>query len=147
MTTRRAGVPPAALAVDAVLGANQAFYEAFNARDAAAMQRLWSAEAPVVCVHPGWNPLTTREEILASFAAILANPEAPQLDCEDPEPLLHGDVAFVVCHERVEGALLACVNGFRLEDGVWRMILHQAGPVGEEPSRRPAFSFRSRRIH
>lgn len=147
MTGRPAGVPPAAFAADAVLGANQAFYEAFNARDAAAMERLWSADSPVVCVHPGWNPLTTRGEILASFAAILANPEAPQLECEDPEPLLHGDVAFVVCHERVEGALLACVNGFRLEEGVWRMILHQAGPVGEEPSRRPAFSFRSRRIH
>lgn len=141
------GVPPPALLEDAVLGANQAFYEAFNARDAAAMEALWSQEGPVACIHPGWNPMTSREEIVAAWSAILSNPEAPEITCEDPEVMLHGEVAFVICHERVGGALLACTNAFRLEDGVWRMVLHQAGPVGEEPTRRAPVATRSRRIH
>lgn len=139
------GVPPPALIEDAVLSANQAFYDAFNARDAAAMDQLWSREAPVVCIHPGWNPITLREEIMATWAAILANPEAPEILCEEPEVQLHGEIAFVICRERVGGTLLACTNGFRLEDGVWRMVLHQAGPVGEEPPRRPPAP--SRRVH
>lgn len=93
------GVPPPALVEDAVLGANQAFYEAFNARDPTAMEALWSQESPVACIHPGWNPMTSREEILAAWTAILGNPEAPEITCEDPEVMLHGEVAFVICHE------------------------------------------------
>ncbi len=141
------GMPPPAFAEDAVLGANQAFYDAFNSRDPVAMDALWSRDSPVICIHPGWNPLTTREEIAASWAAILDNPDTPHVACEDPQAVMHGDFALVVCYERVGGALLACVNGFRLEEGVWRMVLHQAGPVGEEPPRRAPIAARSRRIH
>ena len=41
----------------AVLASNAAFYEAFNAKDLAAMDRVWSSRDDVTCVHPGWNPL------------------------------------------------------------------------------------------
>jgi hypothetical protein len=127
--------PLPALAEDAVLAANQAFYDAFANRDLAAMDALWSREGPVACIHPGWNPLTEREEIIAAWAAILRNPDAPDIQVENPVPMLLGDTAMVICHERVGGALLACTNLFRLEQGVWRIVLHQAGPVSEEPAR------------
>jgi len=127
--------PLPALAEDAVLAANQAFYDAFAGRDVAAMEALWSREGPVACIHPGWNPLTERDEIIAAWTAILRNPEAPDVQVENPTVMLFGDTAMVICHERVGGALLACTNLFRLEQGVWRMVLHQAGPVSEEPIR------------
>lgn len=128
--------PLPALVEDAVLAANQAFYDAFAGRDVAAMEALWSRESPVACIHPGWNPLTDRDEIIAAWTAILRNPEAPDVRLEGAVAMMLGDTAMVICHERVSGSLLACTNLFRLEQGVWRMVLHQAGPVGEEPPAR-----------
>ncbi len=131
---RRPPLPLPALVEDGVLAANQAFYDAFAGRDVAAMEAIWSREGPVACIHPGWNPLTDRDEIVAAWTAILRNPEAPDVTVENAVALmLGGDTALVICHERVGGALLACANLFRLEQGAWRMVLHQAGPVGEEP--------------
>ena len=39
--------------LEAVLEANQAFYEAFEARDIDAMSELWEHTDRVVCTHPG----------------------------------------------------------------------------------------------
>ena len=128
--------PFPALVEDAVLAANQAFYDAVASRDVAAMDALWSREGPVACIHPGWNPLLDRDDIIAAWTAILRNPDAPDIRVENAVALVLGDTAMVICHERVGGALLACTNLFRLEDGAWRMVLHQAGPVGEEPAAR-----------
>lgn len=132
----RRPLPLPALAEDTVLAANQAFYDAFAGRDLAAMEALWSRESPVACIHPGWNPLTDRDEIIAAWTAILRNPDAPDVAVDNAIALMLGDTAMVICHERVGGALLACTNVFRLESGLWRMVLHQAGPVGEEPPAR-----------
>ena len=43
--------------LEAVLEANQAFYEAFEARDIDAMSELWEHTDRVVCTHPGWATL------------------------------------------------------------------------------------------
>lgn len=128
----RRPLPLPALVEDMVLAANQAFYDAFAGRDVAAMESLWSREGPVACIHPGWLPLTDRDEIIAAWTAILRNPEAPDVRVENAVALMLGDTAMVICHERVAGSLLACTNLFRLEQGNWRMVLHHAGPVGEE---------------
>jgi ketosteroid isomerase-like protein len=139
--------PLPALVEDAVLAANQAFYDAFAARDVEAMEALWSREGPVACIHPGWNPLLDRDEIMAAWSAILRNPDAPDIRVENAIALILGDTAMVVCHERVGGALLACTNLFRLEQGTWRMVLHHAGPVGEEPLSRDDGAPLPHRIH
>ncbi len=122
---------PAAIAADAVLAANQAFYDAFNARDLAAMEALWSRRSPVACIHPGWAPLTGHRQVMQAFGAILANEATPEIACLSPEALLWGEVALVVCVERLGEAALAASNLFRLEEGVWRMVHHQAGPAAE----------------
>jgi hypothetical protein len=139
--------PLPALVEDAVLAANQAFYDAFASRDVAAMEALWSREGPVACIHPGWNPLIDRDDIIAAWTAILRNPEAPDVRVENAVALVLGDTAMVICHERVGAALLACTNLFRLEEGAWRMVLHQAGPVGEEPSARDDETPPPHRVH
>jgi ketosteroid isomerase-like protein len=122
-----------AAAVEAVLAANRAFYDAFNARDIAAMEAMWSREAPVACIHPGWAPLAERDQVIESWRAILGNPHTPPIVCEQPAAVFWGEFALVVCCERLGGALLSASNLFRLEEGSWRMVHHQAGPAAEAP--------------
>jgi len=54
-----------------VLEANAAFYAAFEQRDPEAMDALWAREAPVACLHPGWEPLFGREAVVGSWRRIL----------------------------------------------------------------------------
>lgn len=123
----------AARAADAVLGANQAFYDAFNARDVEAMEALWSRDSPVACIHPGWLPLTERAAVIEAWRAILANPHTPPIICEQPAVLFWGELALVLCVERLGEAALAASNLFRLEEGIWRLVHHQAGPAADQP--------------
>jgi len=147
----RPPLPPAAgLAEDAVLAANEAFYDAFASRDFAAMDALWSKAGPVACIHPGWNPILDREQLMESWRAIMANPAGIEVSCLDPAALLLGEIGIVVCYEKLPEGVLAATNVFRLEDGVWRMVHHQATPTNEprpEPPRRRESPPPSRRIH
>jgi ketosteroid isomerase-like protein len=114
---------------DAVLAANLEFYRAFADRDAAGMDALWARTAPVACLHPGWAALTDRQAIMASWEAILASPEAPRVACFDERVLLYGDTALVLCEEELSGGTLAASNFFLREDGIWRIVHHQAGQI------------------
>lgn len=120
-----------------VIAANDAFYRAFAARDLAAMEALWARRAPVACIHPGWDVLTDRDQVMASWAAILGNPAAPQIRYHDPEAFLLGDAAFVICGEMVFGTRLVATNTFVREDGAWRMVHHQASQVAAPEKARP----------
>ncbi|MBU6280730.1 nuclear transport factor 2 family protein [bacterium] len=115
-----------------VLAANAAFYRAFTERDPVAMESLWSATDQVLCVHPGWRALHGRDEVLASWFAILANPEAPRVSCRDEEVRVHGDLAFVLCIEDLPGGEMSATNVFAREDGDWRLVHHHAGPIASE---------------
>jgi ketosteroid isomerase-like protein len=124
-----------------ILEANQAFYRAFAARDLPAMSALWAVRAPVACVHPGWDALDGREEVLASFRAILESASAPAVTCTLAQAHAVGETgtAFVTCHELVPGARLVATNHFVREDGAWRLFLHQATPLAPGQARaRPA---------
>src|SRR5437879_1822792 len=105
----------------AVLAANEAFYAAFRRRDAEAMDRLWARNAPVACIHPGWDALRGRAPVVASFRAILGA-DPPKLSCRGATVHLLGETAFVICSEQVEvgGPRLIATNYFVREDGAWR---------------------------
>ena len=123
-----------------ILAANRAFYDAFARRDVAAMDELWARQAPCACVHPGWGALLGREQIMASWAAILTG-DPPSLRCVDPVVRLLGErVAFVVCAELVPGGRLIATNTFVLEDGAWKMVHHHASAVavGEDEEPEPS---------
>lgn len=129
--------------IDAILFANEAFYRAFADRDVEAMAELWSKEAPVTCLHPGWGLLSGRADVLESWRRILRNDAAPAVRCRRPRAYMHGDIAFVVCYEDIEGQMLIATNAFRREQRQWRMIHHQAGPTAvappaDEPLEEPA---------
>ncbi len=112
---------------DAVLACNRTFYRAFVTRDLAAMTALWAETAPVACIHPGWDALTGRAAVLASWRDIFT--QATAIECRAERVLVFGDAACVICHEHVGGGLLVATNLFVREGGAWRMVHHQAGGV------------------
>lgn len=120
----------------AVLAANDAFYRAFAARDLTALDRVWARRSAVACIHPGWQALRGREAVMTSWKEILDNPGAPAIACLHPSAYVLGDVAFVICNERIPGAELVATNVFTREDGEWRLVHHHAGGVAH-PSTEP----------
>jgi hypothetical protein len=118
---------------DAVLFANEAFYRAFADRDLQAMEGVWAKSGPVTCIHPGWVALTTRQQVMASWARILSSDNAPKINCRKPDAFVVGEVAFVICYEEIAGDFLVATNIFRRERGRWLMIHHQAGPSAGPP--------------
>jgi len=120
------------MAQEAVLFANEAFYRAFTARDIAGMEEIWARVVPVACIHPGWSPVFGRERVLASWRAILTNPGSPAIRCRRPRAFVHGESAFVICYEEIEGAVLIATNLFVREGAGWRMTHHQAGPIAAQ---------------
>jgi ketosteroid isomerase-like protein len=128
-----------------VLEANEAFYRAFSGRDVGALEAAWARRAPVACIHPGWDTLDGRDEVVASFRAILESGAAPRVRCTLAQAHLLGEVAFVTCHELVEGATLVATNLFVREDGAWRLCHHQASQLapGQRRARPPEPELRS----
>lgn len=118
-----------------VLAANHAFYEAFSRGDIDAIDELWARRAPVACVHPGWDALHGRDEVMASWRSILDG-GAPEVRCTRPSAYVLGDSAYVVCGESIGDAELVATNLFVREDDAWRLVFHQAGPVHRRVERR-----------
>ena len=111
-----------------VLAANDAFYAAFAAGDLAAMDRVWAADNPVSCLHPGWPIMLGRQRVMASWQMILSNP--PAIRHEDAQVLTYDRLALVVCREIIGNSVLTASNLFVPEGTTWRMAHHQACPAG-----------------
>ena len=92
-----------------ILNANAAYYRAFRQGDDALMGRVWH-EADVVCLHPGWPPITGRAAVLASYRRIMSNPNQPPVTCHDEQVIITGDVARVICVEAVAGACACALS-------------------------------------
>ena len=114
---------------DALLAANLEFYRAFTTHDVAAMERVWALETPVLCLHPGWELLRGRQAVLESWRQILSNPEAPHVVVHEDQAFLFGEVGIVTCEEELDGGSLAATNMFVKEQGLWRLVHHQASPI------------------
>src|SRR5260370_39556163 len=110
-----------------VLAANQAFYAAFAARDAAAMESLWAHEAELACLHPGWELLLGREEVLRSWRGILLGGGAPaDIHCERAGARVAGDAAWDLCPGGGRRGGLALANLLLREGRRWRSWSHPA---------------------
>ncbi len=114
-----------------ILAAHRAFYVAFAAGDANAMEACWAAETPIHTAHP-WRPsLNGRAEVLASWRMVLEQP--PPIRCSDESLTRVQDVAVVTCVEHVAGGRLAATNLLVREAAGWKMFHHHAGPLAPEP--------------
>ncbi len=116
-----------------VLFANEAFYLAFTQKDVAAMDALWARHAPLVCVHPGWDLLTDRGEIMASWQQILRNPRQPGMDFHHAVAHVYPGFALVTCYEQLPGGVCVATNGFVSEQGGVRLASHHAGACAHPP--------------
>ena len=127
-----------------LLFANEAFYLAFRARDLAGMDDVWAPRPDVTCLHPGWDALNGRDEVMESWRAILGNTEAPAVVCRGARARVIGDTGLVVCYEQLGQSVLAATNIFVRDGAGWKMVHHHAGPcqgaadsLGEEPEPPP----------
>lgn len=120
--------------------ANEAFYIAFANHDLQSMERLWDPQADLVCVHPGWPPLTDRAAIMESWARILGNSEQPAIAVHALTPVPVSDAMLVVCYERMgdgaggtDATVMVASNMF--VDGVDgpRLVFHHSGLCGDPP--------------
>lgn len=112
----------------AILAVNGKFYGAFGSGDYAGMEAIWARRTAVACLHPGWAAIEGRDAVMESWRHVLGDPDF-RIRCLDERVHIYGDVAVVLCEEELSGGLLAATNVFIREDGVWRMIHHQASAI------------------
>jgi len=121
---------------DAVLAANQALYDTFEARDPAAMEALWTGDGDIFCTHPGWPTLHGDEAVLRSWRSLLTNAQHLQFIVTNERAFVVGDAAWVTCDENIladggaAGGTVAALNLFRRRaDGTWQVVGHHGSPV------------------
>ncbi len=118
-----------------LLFANEAFYLVFRNRDVASMDALWAPGPEVSCIHPGWDALENRDEVMTSWRAILGNPESPSDACRGARARVIGGTGLVVCYEIVGQSVLVATNVFVKDGAGWKMVHHQAGPCRVTPEK------------
>jgi len=134
-----------------VAEANQAFYEAFESRDLAAMSDLWEHSDRATCTHPGWPTLRGWGQVHASFDNLFERTPFIQFFLTDQRVSVEGGAAWVIVEEnvlqahqthggRVAESLLGdataeAVNVFVRHPSGWKLVVHHASPVTglEEP--------------
>jgi len=119
---------------DDVLAANQAFYDAHERRDLAAMSAVWEHSERVVCIHPGWPILRTWPVVEASWRRILDGPGRNQFIVTNEEVvLIDGATAWVTLDENIVDGVstgtVAATNVFVLHPDGWRLVHHHGSPV------------------
>lgn len=117
-----------------VLFANEAFYAAFASADMDAMRDLWSHHEPVSVVHPGAGAVVGRDPVMASWHDILGGQRAFDIEFRAPQARMLGDVAIVLCYERVGRHRLVATNVFARDGRRWRIVHHQSGATNAFPA-------------
>lgn len=117
-----------------VLAANQAFYDAHEARDITAMTLVWEHSARTVCIHPGWPILRGWAAIADSWRRIFLGPGRSQFILTNEAVAVDGDLAWVTVEENlVDGGAtgtVAATNLYAREPGGrWLLVAHHGSPV------------------
>jgi hypothetical protein len=115
-------------ATTAVLDANEAFYRAMRQGNIDAMEALWARGRPVSCTHPHGPSIFGRRAVMASWRLILGH-LPPDIHPEEPQAIVTGRTALVLCRERIGMIELMASNAWVREDGAWRMVNHQAAHI------------------
>ncbi|CAL4885692.1 unnamed protein product [Urochloa decumbens] len=123
----------------AVLAANTWFYTAFKNGDLVAMHQVWAKGDHVYVVHPSAGRISGYEMVMQSWEMVCdADYEFPlQIDLQDVEVQVRGDVGYVTCLElvRTKGSSSwgkqVATNVFEKVDGKWFMCIHHASHFDE----------------
>lgn len=129
---------------DSVLAVNQAFYDAIESGDLDLMRSIWAARSDVVCTHPGAEPIKGREQVLRSWAMIMANTDYIQFFLTDVDLSIapgagEPTIAVVTCVENMlagaasedtfNGGKAVATNLFVRSGSGWKMWMHHGSPV------------------
>ncbi len=116
-----------------VLAANQAFYDAHERRDLAAMGEVWEHADRVVCIHPGWPILRTWALVEQSWRRIFAGPGRNQFILTNEAVAIVGGTAWVTLEENLVDAgatgTVAATNVFARGAEGWKLVAHHGSPV------------------
>ena len=113
------------------------FYEAVSSCDMDAMSDVWSTSSQIRCVHPGMASVEGRKGVMDSWQRYFSVPVPPSsssslftIQPERTQIEICGLVAICSCVEKTQGGgQLEALNIYKRENGSWKMILHQAGPI------------------
>jgi len=111
-----------------ILEVNRAFYDAFAAGDFLTVKQTWSRSNQISVIHPGSVALHGYKAVMASWELIFENSGSHDIKCINERVHLTGEFAYVVCNEVFPEGELVATNIFIIENGLWRMVHHQAGP-------------------
>jgi ketosteroid isomerase-like protein len=131
--------------LEAVEEANRRFYEAIEHADLEQMAAVWvqgELAAVSAATHPGSSPVRGLQQVMRSWAVVLAGTSYVQYILSDTRVLVNGDVAVVTGYENIlvgvedealgfTGGRVAVTNVFVRTDNGWRMLVHHASPVLE----------------
>lgn len=122
--------------LEAVAAANQAFYDAHEARDVAEMAAVWELSERIVCVHPGWPILRGWVAVHESWMQIFAGPGRNQFILTNDSIEVAGELAWVTLEEnlvdRGQTGTIAATNVFARSSEArhgWLLIVHHGSPV------------------
>ena len=118
---------------DDVMAANQAFYDAHEQRDLAAMAAVWDNSDRAVCVHPGWPILRGWLAVEESWRGIFGGPGRNQFIVTNDVVAVDGDLAWVTLDENLVDVAatgtIAATNLFARTASGWKLVLHHGSPV------------------
>ena len=127
--------------------AENAFYDAFERADLAAMMAVWASSDEIVCIHPQGPRLTGFEAVRESWAQIFSGGatlrvRTTEVRAFDGQGLAVHTVIELVSPPREEATITSifATNVYELTEAGWRMVVHHAsaapsetGPRREEP--------------
>jgi uncharacterized protein (TIGR02246 family) len=133
------------IAIATAEAAEEAFYDAMQRGDLAAMMALWADDEDVVCTHPNGARLVGISAIRESFAAIFRQ---GGVDVRPSDVRIHQG-GTIAAHNLVEKVLVAGPSGTRVVECVatnvyaktasgWRIVLHHSASVSDTGEPAPA---------
>ena len=118
--------------VEVILQANEDYYQAFAVGNYQGMDEVWASDHEISIIHPGWSPLHGREDVMNSWRSILSGQGESLIKCRNAVAYIMGEAALVICTEHLPEVELVASNFFVRENGGWKMVHHQAGPVAQQ---------------
>ncbi len=132
------------MSFDSPAAAEAAFYTAFSKLDLVGMRAVWLDSDAASCIHPGSGLIQGLEKIMASWASIFRNSQAPRVEhrlvqaSSDLNLAVHTVAENVSAGSGDKNALVMATNVYtRVEGGQWRMLAHHASLPLIEPEQEP----------
>lgn len=121
--------------------ANEEFYQAIRDGDLERMKSIWVNGEEAKCVHPGWPMLYGWESVSESWKNIFENGGPIEIKLSDMSAQVSGDVAWVICIERISHRLgdevqtgfAQSTNIFVRQGASWLLSVHHASPMPTPP--------------